>query len=76
MDHIVMCNQIWDLWIYPLYTFEIYGSMLYNDDGFPVNIKYNDHLEFYTNIAHLFHIFKIMDGWTYHQYYVLLNVLI
>jgi hypothetical protein len=50
--------------------------MLYNDDGFPVNIKYNDHLEFYTNIVHLFHIFKIMDGWTYHQYYVLLNVLI
>jgi len=29
-------------------------SMLYNDDGFLVNIRYNDHLQFYTSIAHLF----------------------
>jgi hypothetical protein len=24
MNHVVMCNQIWDLWIHPLYTFEIF----------------------------------------------------
>jgi hypothetical protein len=31
--------------------------MLYNDDGFLVNIRYNDHLQFYTSITHLFFIF-------------------
>jgi len=36
----------------------VFGSMLYyNDDGLLVNIKYNDHLKFYTSIAHLFLIF-------------------
>ncbi len=30
------------------------GSMFYNDDGFLVNIKYNDRIQFYTIIAHLF----------------------
>jgi len=29
-------------------------SMLYNDDGFLVNIRYTDHIQFYTSIAHLF----------------------
>jgi len=32
-------------------------SMFYNDDGFLVNIRYNDHIQFYTNIAHLFLFF-------------------
>jgi hypothetical protein len=32
-------------------------SMLYNDDGFLVNIRFNYHIQFYTNIAHLFLIF-------------------
>jgi hypothetical protein len=45
MIHVVMGNQIWDLWINSLYTFEIVSKfMLYNDDGFFVNIRYNDHL--------------------------------
>jgi hypothetical protein len=29
-------------------------SMLYNNDGFFVNIIYNDHIQFYTSTAHLF----------------------
>jgi hypothetical protein len=34
------------------------GSMIYNDDGFLTNIiLYNDRLQFYTNITHLFFIF-------------------
>jgi hypothetical protein len=33
------------------------GSKFYNDDGFPMNIRSNDHIQFYTNIAHLFFIF-------------------
>jgi hypothetical protein len=29
-------------------------SMFYNDVGFLVNIRHNDHTQFYINIAHLF----------------------
>jgi hypothetical protein len=32
----------------------VFGSMFYNDDGLLVNIRYNDHIEFYTSIAHIF----------------------
>jgi hypothetical protein len=34
-----------------LYTFEIYGSTIYNDI-FLVNTKYNYHLQSYTHIIH------------------------
>jgi hypothetical protein len=40
----------------------VFGSMLYNDDGFLINIRYNDHLQFYTSIAHLFLVF-FNYGW-------------
>jgi hypothetical protein len=36
-------------------------SMFYNDDGFFVNIRYNDHTQFYTSIAHLF--LKFLNYW-------------
>ncbi len=62
VNHVVMCNQIWNLWIHPLCTFKICGSMFYNDDEFFVNIKYNDHLQFYINTTHLFLIF-LNYGW-------------
>ncbi len=32
----------------------VFGSMFYNDDGFLINIRYNDRIKFYTSIAHLF----------------------
>jgi len=32
----------------------VFGFMFYNDDGFPVNIRYNGHLQFYTSTTHLF----------------------
>jgi hypothetical protein len=35
----------------------VFRSMFYNDDGFLVNITYNDHLQFYTSTSHLFFIF-------------------
>jgi hypothetical protein len=34
----------------------VFVSMFYNDDGFLVKIKYNDHLWFYTSTTHLFFI--------------------
>jgi hypothetical protein len=36
-------------------------SMFYNDDGFLVNIRYNDHLQFYTSITHTF--LKFFELW-------------
>jgi hypothetical protein len=36
----------------------VFKSMLYNDDGFFINIKYNDHLQFYAS-AHSFYIFEL-----------------
>ncbi len=33
------------------------GSMVYNDDGFVINIRYNNHIQFYTSIIDLFLIF-------------------
>jgi len=35
-------------------------SMFYNDDGFHVNIKYNDHLQFYASIALFFFELRII----------------
>jgi len=35
----------------------VFGFMFYNDDGFLLNIRYIDHLQFYTSTAHLFFIF-------------------
>jgi hypothetical protein len=35
----------------------VFGFMLYNDDGFLINIRYIDHLQFYTSTAYLFFIF-------------------
>jgi hypothetical protein len=32
----------------------VFESMFYNDDGFLVNIRYNDQLKFYTSITHMF----------------------
>jgi hypothetical protein len=42
------------------------GFMLYNDDGFLINIKYNDHIQFYTSTTHLFLNFLNYGDWTYH----------
>jgi hypothetical protein len=38
-----------------LFTHLKFGSrpMFFNDDGFLVNIKYNDHLQFYTSTTYL-----------------------
>jgi hypothetical protein len=36
-----------------------FGFLFYNDDGFFINIKYNDHFQFYTSTTHLFFIFLI-----------------
>jgi hypothetical protein len=38
------------------------GSMVYNDDGFVINIRYNNHIQFYTSIIDLFLIF-LNYGW-------------
>jgi hypothetical protein len=35
----------------------VFGFMLYNDDGFLVNIRYIDRLQFYTSTIRLFFIF-------------------
>ncbi len=31
----------------------VFGSMFYNDDGFLVNIRYNDQIQFYISTTHL-----------------------
>jgi hypothetical protein len=51
-------------------------SMFYNDDGFIVNIKYNDHLQFYASIAHLFFIFLNYGLLDLSLIIVLINVVI